>query len=821
VFLPASDWFHWDPDGKKLEIHFHFKVPDTAEKKLWGEKQSVKKDNKGINENLIHNQLGTKILETKNRVLIRLWESTTRYIGKDKVKDIHYHLNRYTLLNTADYFIHKNLKKFLQHELDYFLKNEVFCIDFLDPAWDDEMVQTAIRINVVKSGAIREVALQIIGFLHELEEFQRRLFEKKKFVVQCDYCLTLDRIPKEVYDEVIDYVLADKEKKQLNNWIELGFIEKDSGLSGNDAKKSRKYLAEHDKLVLDTAFLPHPLKFKLLSHIENLNEQTGGLMINSENWQGLNLINSKFTNKVQCIYIDPPYNAKSSEIVYKNNFKHATWLSFMQNRVEKGKRILDQFGVMIIAIDENEQEKFGLSLDEIFSIFSYDKVCVAIIHNPGGIQGDNFKYTNEFAYFLYKKGGQYIGLENRELNDADIRPLRDVSLGDHLREDAANCFYPIFVKDNEVIGFGDVCPDDFRPGSMNIKREDGIIEIYPIDPNNVERKWVFARQTVETILKELEVEYNNKRKAYDIIRTKQRFNYKTVWTDKKYNANIYGSKILNNLLPNSSFDFPKSIFTVIDCIDAGLNNEKNGYILDYFAGSGTTGHAVIKLNSKKEDHGNRKYILMEMGEYFNTVTKPRIQKVMYSDNWKDGKPRDMDGSSHMFQYMKLGQYEDTLNNIRFAPMPEEPDTFRFSEQLKYQFNNAVRESVSLMNIEKFTRPFDYEMDIVELNERKPTRIDLVTTFNYLLGIFVKRYLYLPHQKQDYHIVLGEKDKQAHAVVWRNYTEALNMQDEREWIKSQEWFTRETRVFCNADNAFGAESTEKEFFRLMWEGIDHE
>ena len=214
-------------------------------------------------------------------------------------------------------------------------------------------------------------------------------------------------------------------------------------------------------------------------------------------------------------------------------------------------------------------------------------------------------------------------------------------------------------------------------------------------------------------------------------------------------------------------------------------------------------------------------MLIEMGDYFNSVTKPRIQKVMYSDNWKDGKPKDMDSSSHIFQYIKLEQYEDTLNNIQFDAMPEEVGTFKFDEQIRYLFRHAFRDSVSLMNIGKFSKPFGYEMDIVELNERKSTRIDLVITFNYLLGIFLDRYLYLQHQDRDYHIVLGEKDKQRYAVVWRNVSESLNPEEERDWIKRQEWHTRETRVFCNADNAFGAESTEKEFFRLMWEGIDYE
>ena len=175
-------------------------------------------------------------------------------------------------------------------------------------------------------------------------------------------------------------------------------------------------------------------------------------------------------------------------------------------------------GVLIVAIDENEQENLGQILSEQFP--AHEKTCVSVIHNPGGIQGDNFSYNHEYAYFVYPKGGKIIGLEAREIEDADVRPLRDVSKGDHLRIDAANCFFPIYVKNQKVIGFGDVCADDFHPSSANVLRKDGIMEIYPIDAQGEERKWVFARQTVESIKGELAVEFNKKRKVWDIIRTK-------------------------------------------------------------------------------------------------------------------------------------------------------------------------------------------------------------------------------------------------------------------------------------------------------------
>ena len=132
------------------------------------------------------------------------------------------------------------------------------------------------------------------------------------------------------------------------------------------------------------------------------------------------------------------------------------------------------------------------------------------------------------------------------------------------------------MRNGKIVSFGDICDDDYHPKGANVKREDGIIEVYPIDPQGVERKWVFARQSVESIADELEARFNSETGIWDIIRTKSRFNYKTVWTDSKYSANSYGSRILNEMLPSNSFTFPKSIHTVRDCIDVSLNNQTQG-----------------------------------------------------------------------------------------------------------------------------------------------------------------------------------------------------------------------------------------------------
>jgi adenine-specific DNA-methyltransferase len=341
-------------------------------------------------------------------------------------------------------------------------------------------------------------------------------------------------------------------------------------------------------------------------------DNTENLYIEGDNLDVLKLLRENYLGRVKMIYIDPPYNT-GNDFIYEDDFAgetgeflyrdgqydeqgnrltpnldsngrfHTDWLNMMYPRLKIAKQLLADDGVLVVAIDENEQATVSMILKEIFREGGYEHVCVSVVHNPGGTQGSNFSFTHEYAVFVFPKGKRMIQLQDRTDNP-DIRPLRDVSTGNHLRTDAKNCFYPIFVKNSEIIGFGDVSDDSYHPQSANVQRDDGVIEVYPIDAKGNERKWVWARHTVEGIRNELRVVKNSRRGIADIERVKTNFNYKTVWIDDKYNANSYGSKLLAKLMPNCGFDFPKSLYTVLDCVKAVTLNDKEAIILDFFSG---------------------------------------------------------------------------------------------------------------------------------------------------------------------------------------------------------------------------------------------
>ena len=376
----------------------------------------------------------------------------------------------------------------------------------------------------------------------------------------------------------------------------------------------------------------------VLDEDKSLLINNGGQMnflIEGDNLASLQLLEKTHKGKIDLIYIDPPYNTGAKNWKYNNDFvdnndlyKHSKWLSMMNERLIIAKKLLTPKGVLICAIDENESATLNLLLEEIFGT-GYEYVCVTIVHNPRGIQGKNFSYTNEFAYFVIPKGDKIIGGRKIPENEIDWSPLRNWG-GESERSDAKNCFYGIRVKDGQIIGFDDVLGDDVHP-SKNIRLDDGTTVVYPIDNNGVERKWRYARQSIENIWNIIRA--TKKKDIWDIEIGKPYAPYKTVWTDKKYDANEYGTQLINNMVPNKNFDFPKSLWNVYDCLYSVVAEKKNSTILDFFAGSGTTGHAVMKLNA--EDGGNRKFILCTNNEnnICRDVTYERIKRVIAKENY--------------------------------------------------------------------------------------------------------------------------------------------------------------------------------------------
>lgn len=727
------------------------------------------------------------------------------------------HLTDYTAKNSFDYFIHKDLGGFLHRELDFYIKNEVLHIDDLDA----QLINS--QLTIVR--AIKQVGEKIIRMLAQLENFQRKLWLKKKFVVQSDYCITLDRVPEKLYPEII------ANEAQRKEWVRLFAIDEIKGdltTEGYSEPLTIEFLKQNPFLVLDTAFFDAKFKHQLVKGMENVDEQTNGLLINSENFQALELLQEKFARRAKCAYIDPPYNAKSSEIMYKNTFKHASWLSLMENRINVARNLLRDDSVFEIAIDEVENARLCLLNDALLDFYS-GRADVSIVINPSGQQGKNFSTSSEYVHFYFQDEPNMLAKEIRSEENADVRGFMNGAKGEggnYLRTSGKTCFYPIYVKNNNVIGFGDVCEDDFHPISANVVNGD-ILEIYPIDAEGVERKWLFGRDTVSDIQSELSVKKNRNTGLYEIIRTKTEINYKTVWTDSTYSAKEHGTNLLSKMFKSPVFSFPKSLYAVKDCIGIAIRNTQSSIVLDFFAGSGTTGHAVIEHNRDNEK-ANHKYVLCEMGDYFNSATRPRIEKALYSRDWRDGKPVSRNGISQCFKYIRLEQYEDTLNNLEIKKQQTDwrDDEFHESYMLSYMLDTETRDS--LLNLKMFVNPFNMSLKTTKDNELVETKVDMVETFNYLIGLNVETEDWF--ENDNICVVQGKTHRGGlkTLVIWRNCEEIDNEKLCR-FFERMDFRTRDTEfdlIYVNGDNTlpnlrrdeenWKVVLTEEEFAKRMFE-----
>lgn len=703
---PGIKTFEYNEVEREIVIRFVYDIPEDKKRKY------AEENYKAIQE---------WVMSLRNADVFRLLTPIPTGKGRETTTILEKHLKGYVAKNTFDYFIHKDLRAFLSRELDFFIKSEIMHLDDLDTN-NEARVETYLA----KIKAIKRVGKIIIDFLAQIENFQKKLWLKKKFVVETNWCITLDKIDESFWADIIN------NQSQIDEWIAMYAIDEADGWSN---PPSFDFLRQNKNLIVDTKHFADTFKYNLIESIPNLDEQTNGTLIQSENFQALGLLQQRYSKQIKCIYIDPPYNAKSSEILYKNTYKHSSWLSLMNDRLELSSCLLRPDFTYFVAIDEIEQEILGQTISSVFP--NNKKACLSIVHNPRGQQGKNISYTHEFAYIIYPSDAEKC-LSDVKRAEVDSRNLRD-SGTESDRTDAATCFYPFWVKNGEIVGIGTVPSDDFHPESNNVYHDDGTIEIWPIDDSGNEKKWRYSVTNVHSIISKLEVKQG--RSALQIIFNQDMGTMRSLWVDPKYDASEYGTKVLQNLLGREYVSkhapklYPKSINTEIECISIGCNGDENAIVADFFAGSGTTGHAIISLNRLG---GQRKFILVEMGEYFNTVTKPRIKKVVYApeSDWSDGKPLNRsDGVSHIIKYMRLESYEDALSNINLYGNDGQMATL-LGEEYLIHYMVEFESRGSLLDIEAFSNPFAYTMKITEKNECKERSVDVCETFNYLIGLTV-------------------------------------------------------------------------------------
>jgi len=752
------------------------------------------------------------------------------------------HLADYTARNTFDYFIHKDLGGFLRRELDFYIKNEVMYLDDIEEESAPKVEQYLSKIKV-----IRKIAHKIIAFLEQLENFQKKLWLKKKFVVETNYCVTLDRVPEELYPEI---AANDAQRKE---WVKLFAIDEIKGDMLKPAYSdtlTTEFLKDNPFLLLDTAFFSDNFKNRLIASMNDIDSNCDGLLIYAENFQALNLVKARYREKVKCIYIDPPYNTSTSQILYKNDYKHSSWLSLIDNTLAISKTfLLRDCGVLCGTIDDVEHKVFGLLIENYYGNLAGS---VSIRIKPSGRPIPNgFALSHEYAVFA-KTNADYpiarLGHTDTQKSRYRETDEKGAFFWEMFRKAGSNSnrynrptmYYPFYREEKTgKLRLPKMEYDDKKQEYVILDApKSNEIAIYPVKDDGSDGCWYFGVERAKTIESEFKAQPQDDGNYRIYYRRRPNIGVQptTLWSESKYSATEHGTALLKAIFgEQGKFDYPKSIHAVVDCLTvSGVNDFFNSVVLDYFAGSGTTGHAVINLN--REDSGNRKYILVEMGEYFNTVLKPRIQKVVYSTDWKDGKPVLRDGISHMFKYMRLESYEDALNNLQLKRteaqqlLLDSSHVFRESYVLSYMLDVESNGSASLLNIDQFEDPFNYKLNIAtsSVGETKPTVVDLVETFNYLVGLTVNHIDTI----RGFQVVQGTNPKgEKVLIIWRNLKEKSN-EDLEGFFRKQEYNPRDMEfdlIYVNGDNNlenirrdeenWKVRLIEEEFKRLMFDVQD--
>lgn len=723
-----------------------------------------------------------------------------------------YQLNRFTAKNTKDYFIHKNLKKFLSEQLDYFIKAEVLSIETLEK-------ERFLDKHITRAKVVREIGEDIIDFLSQIEDFQKRLWEKKKFVLKTEYVITTDRVPEEFYDEIW------KNQEQKKEWKELGF----------EIPQTKEEL-KNKKLPIDTRYFSQEFKEKLLERLTekaDLDDLLDGLLIKSENWQALNLLLNKYKEKVQTIYIDPPYNTGNDEFLYRDRYQHSNWLSMLYDRLKMSKDMLKDDGVIFVSIANNanyykESYKLGLIMEDLF-----DKRFADLIWKRRSASGSyvitDITEIHEYIFSFGKlKSSILMNIlsskkrdEYKEYDEKGIYKWHDLVIHQYTKGQRPNLFYGVIYNfvENRLDFEKEI--SEYNPSKEVViyPSEDGK-SVFTMTKQSM--KEVYERGVIGVIKEGDKYKIKIKKYLQDERGVIIGDPLKSIIDDNDLPWEIGGTskatKELKDLL-GISFNTAKPVNLIKLLIY--VSSFKTDIILDFFAGSGTTGHAVMKLN--KEDGGKRKFILVEMADYFNTVIIPRIKKVAYSFNWKDGKPQDTDGIGGFFKYQILEQYEDTLDNIELKENQKALELFKDDYLLKYFLDYETRENPGLLNIDHLKDPFSYKLkvNLEEVGEPQEMIVDIPETFNYLLGLKVNK-IKVREDQRKYLFILGEKEGKDIAIIWREYKDDWSDEDfkkDKEFIikELEEW--KPHIVYINGQSVLTPKNwevryIEPEFKRLM-------
>jgi adenine specific DNA methylase Mod len=584
----------------------------------------------------------------------------------------------------VDYFINKNARAFLEEQFNLWLYQYVF---------SGESTWTETRIKQLQT--LRDIAFKIIAFISQFEDELVRVWNKPKFVLNSHYVITLDRIASARHSErseeslaLIEKILGHENfKAQVEEWQQLGIV--DSGFKKSDVVENRltgkELSAKYRHLPIDTKHFKD-LELDILGLFDNLDDALDGWLIKSENYQALNTILKKFSERAQSIYIDPPFNlGTNADFHYSVNYKDSTWITLLENRIRLGKEFLAEDGNFFLRCDYNGNMLMRLLLNDIF--------------------GED-RFGNEIIINRFR----------RQLGELTRLNVATDSLFYYTKSER-----PIFndIYRKRICSFcGKETEPQWRPMSspgLRYPPERVICGRKLLPPRG--RHWTFTQDKIDLMEKEGRIRIDEGISYTDLDGTRikglplylqtEDTPVDTLWTDLK--GYVFGASF-----PTEN---PEELLKRV----LELSSEAGGLVIDFFLGSGTTVAVGHKLR--------RKWIGVEMAEHYDTEALPRMKRVLAGKKsgiseevaWRGG---------GFFKYYELEQYEDTLRKARY----DDADLFNDPNQDPYSQYVFLRDLKMLEALEVDAEKNTVKVDLGKLYDG----IDIAETLSNLTGKWIKR-----------------------------------------------------------------------------------
>lgn len=670
------------------DMKFHFDVSSFIHKKAWEKKTIVFHLEKIQKEKDIPNIIfKVEYSERGERTDLEKIIEILKKEGLTQIKEdlLIRAFSVFVKQTEVDYFINKNSGEFLKEQFLLWLYKYEF---------SDQSTFTVERLNQLKT--LQNIAFSIIHFVSQFENELVKIWNKPRFVLNSNYVITFDKLANKNI-EIIKKIFAHKKlKEQKDEWINLGLVSDESFdqsvIIDDTSTFSNGQINEKFKyLFIDTKFFKD-LENEILSLFDNLEEDIDGWLINSENYQCLNTLLPKFKEKIQLIYIDPPFNKdKNADYYYNVKFKDSTWITMLENRIAISKDLLGDRGSIFVRCDYNGNMYLRLLLDEIFDKNFRNEIIV----KRGKVQfGESNKYTVATdSLYWYSKTGDYLFKKfSRPRYSHEAKGSNFILEGE--RNPRERTFYD-----------GLKCPRLLLP------------------PPGTHFK--FVQEEIDKMDKKGIITLNNSRKGIDsgfmeMINGEWKKTALTPHfqfdTDKSINSNwtdISGYSTQTDFETENSED-------LLERVIISASKEKD-IVMDFFLGSGTTIAVAHKLR--------RKWIGVEMGSHFWDIILPRMKKVVSGE--QDGISKKVKwAGGGFFKYYEMEQYEDILKRAKYAD----------SEPLFSEFEKPYNEYIFLKDLKMLNiADVDTTNEKIHVNLNQLYQdIDVMESLSCWKGYWIKR-----------------------------------------------------------------------------------